>query len=152
MRIAGWTGGRAKHSCRCFVAPPSKYHYFMGSPLSPVLADLFMEFEQTALLSADLKPSIWLRYVDDSFVWPHSKQDLQRSLQHLNSLHTNIQFTIEQEQDGHIAFLDVEISRKQDGTLACIVYRKPTHTDRYLNNRSFHHPSIKSSVNRNLVR
>ncbi|XP_022105762.1 uncharacterized protein LOC110987380 [Acanthaster planci] len=41
----------------------------MGSPLSPVLADLFMEeFAQTALFSADLKPSVWIRYVDDTFV------------------------------------------------------------------------------------
>ena len=110
----------------------------MGSPLSPVLADLFMEeFEQTALLSADLKPSVWLRHVDDTFVvWPRSKHDLEHFLQHLIGLHSNIQFTMEQEQDGHIAFLDVEMSRQQDSTLARTVYRKHTHTDRYLNNQS----------------
>ncbi|XP_022108452.1 uncharacterized protein LOC110988853 [Acanthaster planci] len=126
----------------------------MGSPLSPVLADLFMEeFEQTALFSADLKPSVWIRYVDDTFVvWPHSPQDLQLFLQHLNSQHNDIQFTMEKEQHGRIAFLDVEVSRLPDGTLSRTVYRKPTHTDRYLNNWSFHHPSIKASVNRTLVR
>ena len=91
--------------------------------------------------------------MDDTFVvWPHSPQDLQLFLQHLNSLHNDIKFTMEQEQDGRIAFLDVEVSRLQDGSLSRTVYRKPTHTDRYLNNRSFHHPSIKSSVNRTLVR
>ncbi|XP_038062371.1 uncharacterized protein LOC119732839 [Patiria miniata] len=58
---------------------------------------------------------------------------------------------MEQEQHGTIPFLDVKISRNLDGTLGHSVYRKPTHTDRYLHQRSFHHPSIKSSVNRILV-
>ncbi|XP_022110786.1 uncharacterized protein LOC110990212 [Acanthaster planci] len=81
----------------------------MGSPLSPVLADLFMEeFEQTAhlLCGPQLEPNVWIRYVDDTFVvWPHSPQDLQLFLQHLNSQHNNIQFTMEKEKDGRIAFL-----------------------------------------------
>ncbi|XP_022111524.1 uncharacterized protein LOC110990735 [Acanthaster planci] len=59
---------------------------------------------------------------------------------------------MEKKQDGHIAFLDVEVSRLPDDTLSRTVYRKPTHTDRYLNNRSFHHTSIKAPVNRTLVR
>ncbi|XP_038064046.1 uncharacterized protein LOC119734578 [Patiria miniata] len=125
----------------------------MGSPLSPVLADIFMEeFESSSLLTADLRPSLWLRYVDDTFVvWPHGPDTLQDFLQYLNKQHTSISFTMEQEQHGTIPFLDVKISRNPDGTLGHSVYRKPTHTDRYLHQRSFHHPSIKSSVNRTLV-
>ena len=125
----------------------------MGSPLSPVLADMFMEdFESTALLTADHRPSTWLRYVDDTFIiWPHGPQDLQLFLAHLNDLHPSIKFTMEQEQGNSISFLDVKISRRTDGTLGHSVYRKPTHTDRYLHNSSFHHPRVKSSVNRALV-
>ena len=59
---------------------------------------------------------------------------------------------MEQERNGNISFLDVEVTRKEDGSLARTVYRKPTHTDRYLHSTSFHHPKIKSSVNRALVR
>ncbi|XP_038046677.1 deleted in malignant brain tumors 1 protein-like [Patiria miniata] len=84
-------------------------------------------------------------------VWPRGPDTLQDFLQYLNKQHTSISFTMEQEQHGTIPFLDVKISRNPDGTLGHSVYRKPTHTDRYLHQRSFHHPSIKSSVNRTLV-
>ena len=61
----------------------------MGSPLSPVLADIFMEeFENSSLNTADLQPKLWLRYVDDTFVvWPHGRDTLQDFLQHLNQQH-----------------------------------------------------------------
>lgn len=42
----------------------------MGSPVSPVVANIFMEmWEETALTSCplDIKPRMWLRYVDDTF-------------------------------------------------------------------------------------
>ena len=125
----------------------------MGSPLFPILADIFMEeFENSSLNTADLQPKLWLRYVDDTFVvWPHGRDTLQDFLLHLNQQHPSIKFTMETEEDHKIAFLDVGISRNPDGSLHHNVYRKPTHTDRYLNQRSFHHPSIKSSVNRTLV-
>ena len=50
----------------------------MGSPLSPVIANFFMEdFEEKALNQATLKPTCWYRYVDDTFViWPHGKENL----------------------------------------------------------------------------
>ena len=41
----------------------------MGSSLSPVLANIYMEyFEEMALGSTSLKPSMWVRYVDDTFI------------------------------------------------------------------------------------
>ena len=41
----------------------------MGSPLSPVLVNIYMEyFEEIALGSTSQKPSMWLRYVDDTFI------------------------------------------------------------------------------------
>ena len=44
----------------------------MGSPLSPTLSNIYMEyFEEMALGSTSLKPSMWLRYVHDTFIlWP----------------------------------------------------------------------------------
>ena len=42
----------------------------MDSPLSPVIADIYyMEFfEDMAIQEAELEPSIWLRYIDNTFV------------------------------------------------------------------------------------
>ena len=119
----------------------------MGSPLSPVIANIFMEdFETTALVTADHKPTIWKRYVDDTFViWPHGKEKLDTFLQHINTLHDNITFTIEVEEDHKIAFLDVQIMRNNN-TLETTVYRKPTHTNLYLNFRSHHHPRVKFGI------
>ena len=86
-------------------------------------------------------PAMWMIHL---WVWPHGRDTLQ---DFLNEQHPSIKFTMEVEEDGKILFLDVGISRNPDGSLQHNVYRKPTHTDRYLNQRSFHHPSMKSSVN-----
>ena len=124
------------------------------SPISPILANIFMEdFEQKALETARYQPKLWLRYVDDTFIiWQHGSDKLSDFLDHLNQQHPRIQFTMETETSDSLPFLDVLISKRVDGSLGHSVYRKPTHTDRYLNARSFHPPSVKSSVNRTLLR
>ena len=65
----------------------------MGSPLSPIVANLYMEaFEERALKSAVQRPRVWLRYVDDTFViWPHGEDELDTFHNHLNNQHPSIQ-------------------------------------------------------------
>ncbi|XP_046407905.1 uncharacterized protein LOC124172509 [Ischnura elegans] len=67
-------------------------------------------------------------------------------LKHINSQHPTIQFTMEMEKDRRIPFLDVIVNRRIDGSLGHEIYRKPTHTDRYLIAHSRHHPSQKASL------
>ncbi|XP_060520792.1 uncharacterized protein LOC132698616 [Cylas formicarius] len=125
----------------------------MGSPLSPVIANFFMEkFEQQALNTAQKKPKCWFRYVDDTFViWSHGEKELQIFLAHLNSINNKIKFTMETEKDGRLAFLDVQVERRPNGKLGHKVYRKPTHTERYLNKLSNHHPRQKMGVIKTLM-
>jgi hypothetical protein len=119
----------------------------MGSSVSPIVSNIFMEhFEILALDSTQHKQSVWLRYVDDTFVvWPHGPSRLQDFISHLNSLSPSIQFTIEMESDSAIAFLDVQVIRKET-TLATNVCRKPTHTGRYLNFNPNHPPHVKRGL------
>ena len=64
---------------------------------------------------------------------------LQEFLSHLNGVESSIQFMVERESEGKLPFLDVLLQRDLDGSILTTVYRKPTHTDRYLDFAS-HHP------------
>ena len=117
----------------------------MGSPLSPVIANFFVEdFEKKVLEQATHKPLCWFRYVDDTFViWPRGREKLTEFLTHLSVFHTNIQFTMEKED--HLPFLDIDIYRKSGGSLSHRVCRKPTHTSLDLHRDSYHHPANSQS-------
>ncbi|XP_023713951.1 uncharacterized protein LOC111867940 [Cryptotermes secundus] len=58
---------------------------------------------------------------------------------------------METESEGHLPFLDIDIYRRPDGSLGHRVYRKPTHTNLYLNAKSHHHPSSKQAALSTLV-
>ena len=115
----------------------------MGSPVSPIAANIFMEaLEQKAIITAPLecKPKLWLRYVDD-ILEIVNKDCIDQLTEHINKVDPSgsIKFTYEKEEDGKLPFLDTIIVRKEDGSVKLLVYRKPTHTDQYLNFDS-HHP------------
>ena len=105
----------------------------MGSPLSPVIANIFIKnLEERALNTAILRPNMWFRYVDDTFVtWTHGDTALRKFHQHLSQQSPSIQFTMEEEKDDQLPFLDVLVCRAKD-KLRTSVYRRPTHTDSYI--------------------
>lgn len=120
----------------------------MGSPLSPIVANLFMEdFEAKALASARLPPKLWKRYVDDTnVIWSHGHEELDRFLDHLNGQSSAIKFTMVKVVNGSLPFLDILISRKEDDSLSHAMYRKKTHTEQYLHADSHHFPAQKMGV------
>ena len=105
----------------------------IGSPISPKVANLFMEdLEVQAIQTSLTAPALWKRFVDDTFTII-KKEDRNSFLQHLNSIHQKIKFTCEEARDdGSMPFLDILITPKEDGSLSTSVFRKPTHTDLYL--------------------
>ena len=59
----------------------------------------------------------------------------------------SIQFTTEEaKQDGSMLFLDTLVTPQEDGTLTTRVYRKPTHTDLYLQWDNHHNLACKYSL------
>jgi hypothetical protein len=124
----------------------------MGSSLSPVVSNIYMEFFETLSLHGwDMKPSLWLRCVDDTFIiWKHGVKYLQSLLDYLSSLRKSIKFSMEVESNGSLLFLNVFVTKKGD-ILHSAVYRKPTHTGRYLHFDSNHPVHVKRGVVESLV-
>ena len=91
----------------------------MGSPISPIVANLYMEnFEVEAINTASHPPYLWKRYVDDTFTIIKSSHRSE-FLEHINSIDEHIQFTSEdQREDGSMAFLDILIMPNEDGSLS----------------------------------
>ena len=118
----------------------------MGSSISPIVANLFMEdFEVKAINTAQYPPKMWKRYVDDTCVILDSVRK-EEFFNHINSLDPHIQFTSEDAKpEWSIQFLDTIVMPQSDGSLKTTVYRKPTYTDMYLYWDSYHHLSAKFS-------
>ena len=106
----------------------------MGSPLSPLAANAYMEhFEHVAMTTAPTPPSFWGRYVDDTF-GKIKKSAIDSFTNHINIIHPAIKFPVEDEVENTLPMLDVLVHKKADD-----VYKKKTHTDQYLAADS-HHP------------
>ena len=84
----------------------------MGSCLSPLLANIFMEYFETQLLPTIKRSEVvWLRYVDDILcIYPtdddvindDSSADITIFLPKLNNLTPHIQFTVEEEENNSL--------------------------------------------------
>jgi hypothetical protein len=119
----------------------------MGSPLSPILADLYRERMEQRIKNEDTQGWIkfWRRYVDDIFAVIRRGRDPQVILERSNRISETVKVTLEREKNNCLPFLGVKIMRKDD-KLTTSVYRKATDSGRYLHFKSNHPRSVKVGV------
>lgn len=122
----------------------------MGSPASPIIADIIME----ELLDASIqkmtsKPRFLTKYVDDIFGIV-KKTDVEDTLKVLNEFNRQIQFTMECEKDNKLPYLDAIIHR-QGNLLKIDWYQKQTASGRLINFYSKHPRRIKINTATNFI-
>ena len=151
----------------------------MGSPVSPVIANIYMEhFESIVIPTSPTLFKWWFRCVDDvhsvtrkdqvnklqehlNSIDPHfiftielpgtddvhsvtRKDQVNKLQEHLNSIDPHFIFTIELPGTDGLPFLD-SLTKPTPNSIESTVYRKPTHTDRYLDYK-FNHPISKKNM------
>ena len=126
----------------------------MGSPIAPLLADVFMSRLEDEIFSSEnpltQHVAYWFRYVDDILcLWTGPTPQLHEFLSFINSFYSPIQFTLEIGGTS-INFLDLTISLKNHKHVF-EVFRKPTHTDLIIDGGSYHPPSHKHAAILSLI-
>ena len=124
----------------------------MGSPLAPVLANLFMGHHEKIWLENFNNSDVlfYRRYVDDTFCLFNSKHDALSFFNFLNKQHPNITFSMEKEANKKLAFLDVLVDNTSSSPTTS-VYHKTTYTGLLTNFFSFSFHSYKVGLVKTLV-
>ena len=104
----------------------------MGSPVSPIVANLYMENLERKALSTASTPRHWFRFLDDTFVIQYENQK-QIFLDHINNVDPAINFTEGGNQDNSaIPFLDTLVKPEADNSyLLLCTGNPPTLTNTY---------------------
>ncbi|VDP66544.1 unnamed protein product [Echinostoma caproni] len=101
----------------------------MGLPLGPLSADIFMAKLENGVLSKPIKEfPFYKRYVDDIICVYDADKDADILLKKFNGAHPKIEFTLEKESTNGLAFLDVLLSRRSDGSILTSIHHKKTWT------------------------
>ena len=110
----------------------------MGSPLAPVLANIFMGINEDKWINNydKTKPVFYRRYVDDILAVFDNEQQANDFFEYINKQHPNLKFTMEINTNNQIPFLDTHITNI-DKNIITKTYHKPTYTGLLLNFKSF---------------
>ena len=118
----------------------------MGTKMAPSFANLFMgNLEKEFLSRQNLKPQIWLRFIDDIFmIWPHGEDSLKIFVENINSFHPTIKFTADSSRVS-VHFLDTTVTI-ENGSLKTDLFNKPTDKHNYLLPSSCHPPHCTKNI------
>ena len=89
----------------------------MGSSLGSSLANAFFCFYEENRIeqsTEEFKLVYYRRYVDDIFVLFRSHDHLIEFRDYLNKCHPDMKFSFEEEKNGELSFVDVEVSKEEE--------------------------------------
>ena len=88
----------------------------MGSPVSPIVANLYMAFfKDNGLRTSQTLSRLWKRYVEDTSIIQH-KEHKRNFLQYINSIDSAIKFTVEDTRPhDSMPFLDTLVIPEHNG-------------------------------------
>ena len=93
----------------------------MGSSLGPTMTNVFLSFYEVKWVEQyrkEFKAVFYKRYLSE---------DIWKFCDYFNTCHPNMFFSFEQERNGKLSYLDIEVSREK----IKFVYRKPTFSGVY---------------------
>ena len=94
----------------------------MQGSASSTTAEIYMQvYEHTAITMALHPSKVWEQFVDDIYSIL-KRMHLENFFHHINNPHQNIKFTMEEESNREIAFLDTLLKRN-NGEISVLVYR-----------------------------
>jgi len=100
----------------------------MGSSLSPLVANIFLcNFEKKFFDTCpeEFKPQFYRRYLDDTFILFRNREESLSFSEYFNNKHSHIKFTVDEETNQKLAFLDVVVNRESNG-FSTSIFRKAT--------------------------
>ena len=116
-----------------------------GTKFAPPYACIFMEFDFYFLEMQTVKPLVWLRYIDETFlIWNESEEKLEEFLENLHNFYPNLKLTKEKSKKS-VNFLDgtvTVIKQHPETDLHC----KPTDCYQFLDFNSAHPIHIKKLI------
>ena len=123
----------------------------MGSPLAPILANLFMGYHENDWIEKAqvAKPIFYQIYVYDIFAVFEPELDAEPFHTYLNTKHKNIKVTYENQIEHKLPFLDILISNNKN--LQTSVFHKKTYTGLLLNYFRFFPDSYKYVLVKTLI-
>ena len=124
----------------------------IGSPLGPLLANVFMCSIEDNIQRIGQMPPFYKRYVDDTLTSTPDETSANTFLETLNTRHPSIQFTMEMSTNNALPFLGVELL-KNGSQIETKVYVKPTNSGLLLHYQShvdfrYKRALIKTMLNR----
>ena len=125
----------------------------LGSPFSRVCSEIVIQHIESNVFASTLyQPYYYKRYVDDTFIiWAHGTEKLQIFFDSFNSQVPSINFTMENETNKSINFLDLKISRGYHNQLWFDIHCKSSTIPAPILSNSAHPFSAKLSFFRSYI-